>query len=177
MKIGLNKRLLILCLFLIAAAFSSGQAFGQAQADEFPLVLWIRGDLYRVDSLGAAPTPITHNGTISGPAISPDGSVIAYKAASQVGLDALNRIQTSGKIADFDLPGDIYAADIAGRCRRRSPGSLPTLPCWSMAWRITRSSARRRSGRPMDRASPGRNTIIPAASRRSSSTTGRTAAA
>lgn len=84
----------------------------QAQDDEFPLTLWIRGDLYRVTALGMPPTAITGSGTISGPALSPDESRIVYKVAAQIGLDALNRVQSEGFIADFDLPGDIYLLDI-----------------------------------------------------------------
>jgi hypothetical protein len=41
--------------------------------------------------------------------------MIAYKAASPVGLAALNRVQTSGFIAEFDLPGDIYVFNISGQ--------------------------------------------------------------
>ncbi len=101
-------------LFLILSALMLACGSAQAQGGELPLILWIRGDLYRVDTLDAAPTAITTNGTISGPALSPDGKSIAYKAAAQVGLDALNRIdQSSGKIAEFDLPGDIYVMDSA----------------------------------------------------------------
>ena len=105
----MKSRLLIFAL--IAVLLASGIA--QAQENEFPLILWIRGDLYRVDALGAAPSAITTSGTISGPALAPDGARIAYKAAAQVGLDALNRVQSEGVIADFDLPGDIYLIDIA----------------------------------------------------------------
>ncbi len=87
----------------------------QAQDSEFPLILWIRGDLYTVDSASSAPRQITQNGTISGPQIAPDERIIAYKAAAPVGLAALDLIQSSGKIADFDLPGDIYLFNIDGR--------------------------------------------------------------
>ncbi len=85
----------------------------QAQDDQFPLILWIRGDLYRVDAASASPSAVTSNGTISGPARSPDGAQVVYKEAAPVGLDALNRVQAEGVIADFDLPGDIYLLDIA----------------------------------------------------------------
>ena len=77
-----------------------------------PLILWVRGDLYMVWDLNASPVQLTQNGTISGPALSPDGNMIAYKAASPVGLQALDRVQTSGFIANFDLPGDIYVLNI-----------------------------------------------------------------
>lgn len=105
----MKNRLLIFALIAALLAFGSAQA----QASEFPLILWIRGDLYRVDAEGAPLSMITSNGTISGPALSPDGARIAYKTADQVGLDALNRVQSEGVIADFDLPGDISILDIA----------------------------------------------------------------
>ena len=75
------------------------------------LILWVRGDLYTVTDLNVQPTPITQNGTISGPALSPDGTRITYKAAAAVGLEALSRIESTGFIADYDLPGDIYLLD------------------------------------------------------------------
>ncbi len=100
----MKNQLLLLLLGMMLLAMSGVQA----QADELPMILWIRGDLYRVTTLSAPPTQLTHSGAISGPQLAPNGRTIAYKAADQVGIDALNRIQTTGKIADFDLPGDIY---------------------------------------------------------------------
>ena len=102
-------------LFLVLLTMLMIVGSAQAQGGEFPLILWIRGDLYRGDAAGAAPRPLTQNGTISGPQIAPDGRNIAYKAASPVGLAALDRIQGEAVIADFDLPGDIYLFNIAGR--------------------------------------------------------------
>jgi hypothetical protein len=104
------KRLLVLVLVTMLLAGGA-----QAQDSENPLILWIRGDLYSVLSPADAPRQITTNGTISGPQIAPDGRTVAYKAAAQVGLDALDRIQAEGVIADFDLPGDIYLFNVSGR--------------------------------------------------------------
>ena len=112
------KRLIFFLLVISAFGFASAQA----QDDEYPLIVWIRGDLYSVDAPGAAPVAVTAMGTISGPVLSPDGSRIAFKAAAQVGLDALNRIPAEGFIADFDLPGDIYLLDIAGRASIAAAG-------------------------------------------------------
>ena len=103
---------LIFFLLVVTTLIAGG---AQAQADELPLILWIRGDLYSVDTLDAAPTMLTNDGTISGPVLSPDGTQIAYKAASPLGLEALDRIPAEGFIADFDLPGDIYLFDKAAR--------------------------------------------------------------
>jgi hypothetical protein len=100
------KRLLILwylMLFLVPV--------GALAQDTAPLILWVRGDLYTVTDVNVPPTPLTQNGTISGPTLSPNGQRIAYKAAAAVGLEALSRIETSGFIADYDLPGDIYLLD------------------------------------------------------------------
>jgi hypothetical protein len=102
----------LLLAFLLFALLVSGAV--QAQ-DELPLTLWIRGDLYSYQASGEAPIPLTSNGTISGPALSPTGGQIAYKAASPVGVDALNRVEADGFIADFDLPGDIYIYDAPSR--------------------------------------------------------------
>lgn len=104
------KRLLL--TFLLFALLVSGAV--QAQ-DELPITLWIRGDLYSYQTPGEAPVPLTSDGTISGPVLSPSGMQIAYKAASPVGVDALNRIEADGFIADFDLPGDIYIYDAPSR--------------------------------------------------------------
>jgi hypothetical protein len=86
----------------------------EAQA-EAPLILWVRGDLYAVRDLTALPVQLTQNGTISGPTLSHDGNMIAYKAAAPVGLQVLDRVQTSGFIAEFDLPGDIYALNVSAQ--------------------------------------------------------------
>lgn len=104
----MKKLLVILLLALLTTASAQAQ-------DELPIILWIRGDLYSVDSDGAAPAPLTSNGTISGPALSPDGARIAYKAASQVGIEALDRVEAEGFIANFDLPGDIHLFDLTAR--------------------------------------------------------------
>lgn len=99
---------LISCLLFLVVTLSP--ALAQADA---PLILWVRGDLYLVTDLNTPPVALTQNGTISGPTLSPDGHMITYKAASPVGLAALDRVQTSGFIAEFDLPGDIYVFNVS----------------------------------------------------------------
>lgn len=108
----MKRQHLVLVLITLLLLVGSG---AHAQDGEFPLILWIRGDLYSVDAASAAPRALTQNGTISGPQIAPDGRNIAYKVAAPVGLAVLDRIQSAGVIADFDLPGDIYLFNIAGR--------------------------------------------------------------
>jgi hypothetical protein len=116
----MNRRLLF-SVFAVLLLLISGSA--SAQDTEFPLLLWIRGDLYTVASETSAPVAITQDGTISGPVLAPSERVIAYKAASRVGLDALNRVTASdGAIAQFDLPGDIYLFDINGRVATQIAG-------------------------------------------------------
>lgn len=104
-------RWLLLCLIL---ALLSGTIV-LAQEDDAPLVLWVRGDLWRVSA--AAPDapgqPLTQSGYVSGPALSPDGARVAYKTAAAVGIAALDRVQSEGLIAAFDLPADIALVEIA----------------------------------------------------------------
>lgn len=112
----MNRRLLLSVFAVLIAALFSASAYAQDAGSEFPLLLWIRGDLYTVASETSAPVAITRDGTISGPVLAPGEANLAYKAASRVGLDALNRVTASdGAIAQFDLPGDIYLFDINGR--------------------------------------------------------------
>ncbi len=82
-------------------------------AGSSPLVLWVAGDLYAADAAdpAAVPRALTQMGVISGPTLSPAGRMIAFKAAATVGLGALERIQTDGLIAAYDLPADIYLID------------------------------------------------------------------
>jgi hypothetical protein len=96
--------------FVLLLTFVWSSAMAQSDA---PLILWVRGDLYAVSDLTASPVQLTQNGTISGPALSPDGNMVAYKAAAPVGLQALDRLQTEGFIADFDLPGDIFMLNVS----------------------------------------------------------------
>jgi len=117
-----NRHLFFLLILLVLMV---GSAQAQSAADEFPMILWIRGDLYSVNAADTPPTQITTNGTISGPQLSPDGKNIVFKEAAQVGLDALNRIQTTGKIADFDLPGDIFLFDISAHVVTPLAGQPP----------------------------------------------------
>ncbi|MCK6578840.1 MAG: hypothetical protein L6Q98_12100 [Anaerolineae bacterium] len=98
-------------LVLLAALCAAGV---QAQTPDPPLILWSRGDLYRAAGFDAPPERLTEDGTISGPALAPNGEWIAYKIASPVGLEALSRVQTEGFIAAFDLPADIVLYDAAG---------------------------------------------------------------
>ncbi len=104
----MKNRLLFLAFTALFLAISTASA----QANT-PLILWIRGDLYSATSFDTDPVALTTDGTISGPVLSPDGQTIAYKAADQVGLDALDRVDASGFIADIDLPADIYLINLA----------------------------------------------------------------
>ena len=104
----MKNRLLFLCLSLFFLAAGAITAQGKPS-----LILWIRGDLYKVTSFDAAPVALTTNGTISRPVLAPDELHIAYKAAAAVGMEALDRVDANGYIADIDLPGDIYLLDRA----------------------------------------------------------------
>lgn len=86
-----------------------------AQPEPAPIIAWVRGDLWKLDpvEIDAAPRQLTRGGVISGYALSPDGRMIAFKAAAPLGLDALDRIEAAGLIAEFDLPADIYLLDVA----------------------------------------------------------------
>lgn len=107
----MRKRLLVLPLLLLAL-FAVWPAVAQTIVGG-PLVLWIAGDLYAADpgTLSLPPRPLTHMGVISGPSLSPAGDWVAFKAAAPVGLAALDRIQSNGLIAAYDLPADIYLID------------------------------------------------------------------
>ncbi|MDZ4771160.1 MAG: hypothetical protein SGJ24_18725 [Chloroflexota bacterium] len=98
-----RRALLIACLVLPCLVAV------RAQTDRFtsPLIVWSRGDLYRVDALDTPPTALTTDGTISGAARSPGDAWIAYKVAAPIGIAALDRVQADGEIADFDLPADL----------------------------------------------------------------------
>jgi hypothetical protein len=99
-----TKVLLIGVLMLFARAVG---------AQEAPLVLWVAGDLWSVRDDALTPEPITESGYISGPVLAPTGDRIAYKAAAAVGIEALDRVEATGLIAEYDLPGDILVLDIA----------------------------------------------------------------
>ena len=107
----MHKRLLALPLLLLAL-FALWPAAAQSVPGG-PLVLWIAGDLYAADpgTPTLPPRPLTQMGVISGPTLSPAGNWVAFKAAAPVGLAALDRIQTDGLIAAYDLPADLYLLD------------------------------------------------------------------
>ncbi|MFN8380165.1 MAG: hypothetical protein U0452_16010 [Anaerolineae bacterium] len=107
----MRQRLLVLPILLLAF-FAVMPAAAQAVTGA-PLILWIAGDLYTADpgTPTLPPRALTQMGVISGPALSPAGDWIAFKAAAQVGLEALGRIQTDGLIAAYDLPADLYLID------------------------------------------------------------------
>lgn len=83
------------------------------QAQDVPdtLIFWVRGDLYAANLVGLTPAPLTADGTISGPSLSPDRRYIVYKTLPALARDALTRLQTTGVIANYDLPGDIVIFD------------------------------------------------------------------
>lgn len=103
---------LIALLALLGMALAGLPAAAQPPGPS-PLVLWIAGDLYTAEAANPAAPPraLTQMGVISGPALSPAGGMVAFKAAAPVGLAALERIQTDGLIAAYDLPADIYLID------------------------------------------------------------------
>ena len=100
-----------LCLIIsLITLFAVG---GLAQGTTAPAYLWVRGDLYRLDPTALTTEPLTATGTVSNPVLSPEGTRIAYRQASQLGLDALDRVQAEGEIAEIDLPADIIVLDLA----------------------------------------------------------------
>ena len=107
----MHKRL-FLPLLLVVLVFAVLPLAAQP-AIGAPLVLWIAGDLYAADpgTPTIPPHPLTQMGVISGPSLSPAGNWVAFKAAAPVGLAALERIQTDGLIAAYDLPADLYLID------------------------------------------------------------------
>jgi hypothetical protein len=100
------------CLMLVLFVLTALPLVAQP-ATGGPLVLWIAGDLYVADpgTPSIPPRPLTQMGVISGPSLSPAGDWVAFKAAAPVGLAALERIQTDGLIAAYDLPADLYLID------------------------------------------------------------------
>lgn len=101
----LRKRFLMIALLLMSA-------YGTfAQETPPPFFFWSGGDLYRVEP-NLVPAQLTASGTISSPVISPDETRIAYKQAALVGIEALDRVEAEGEIADIDLPADIAVLDV-----------------------------------------------------------------
>lgn len=92
-------------LFLILAVLLVAIPLAAAQDETDPLYLWSAGDLYSVADPTVAPVRLTEDGAISGPV--GYSRWIAYKTASHLGREALDRVQVAGLIADFDLPADI----------------------------------------------------------------------
>lgn len=105
------KRLLVLPILVLAVLM--GWPAAAQTINGGPLVLWIAGDLYAADpgTPSLPPRALTQMGVISGPSLSPAGDWVAFKAAAPVGLAALDRIQTDGLIAAYDLPADLYLID------------------------------------------------------------------
>ncbi|MBK8022513.1 MAG: PD40 domain-containing protein [Chloroflexi bacterium] len=103
---------IVLLVFFAAAGIGAARNIVHAQEAEMPLILWSRGDLYRVNDAAVSPVKLTNDGNLSSPALSPSGQWIAYKTASTVGLEALSRVSADGLIAEFDLPADIVLFDI-----------------------------------------------------------------
>ncbi|MBE0689491.1 MAG: hypothetical protein IH587_05145 [Anaerolineae bacterium] len=79
---------------------------------EAPLIFWASGDLWLWSASAPAMTPLTADGTVSSPSLSPAGGWLAYRALSPVSREALDRLQTSGFIAEYDLPTDIFLVDL-----------------------------------------------------------------
>ncbi|MCL4250358.1 MAG: hypothetical protein KJ065_19565 [Anaerolineae bacterium] len=83
--------------------------------DEQPLVFWASGDLWLWSPSAPAITALTTDGTISSPSLAPSGGQIAYRALPSVSREALGRLQTSGLIAEYDLPADLFLVDLNTR--------------------------------------------------------------
>lgn len=109
----MNRVRLLALVTAALLALAAAPLLAQTTVNGAPLVLWIAGDLYTADPGTPAlpPRPITHMGVISGPALAPTGEWVAFKAAAEVGLNALERIHADGLIAAYDLPADIYLID------------------------------------------------------------------
>ncbi len=121
------KRLILCCLLALPA-------FAAAAQPVTPIILWAAGDLYAVDpdNPNQLPRRLTEDGTISDPvmirsdtdsmlSLFPSGAV-AYRSLPAFARDALNRIQTDGFIADFDLPTDLMLYNLATGERRAIAG-------------------------------------------------------
>lgn len=78
-----------------------------------PLIIWANGDLYAANRPTEPPQALTTDGTITAPALSPDGARIAFARLAPVAAEALDRIPADGAIAVFDLPTDISILDVA----------------------------------------------------------------
>lgn len=93
-------------LFVFVAAalliLASAPLAAQEGTIDAPLVLWIAGDLYTVhpDMPSLPPRRLTQMGVISGPALSPTGEWVAFKATVP-----------AGPISADDPPSDIYVID------------------------------------------------------------------
>lgn len=121
------KRLILCCLLALPAFAASAQT-------TIPIILWVAGDLYAVDPDNPSELPrrLTEDGTISDPVmirsdteslrtLFPSGAV-AYRSLPAFARDALNRIQTDGFIADFDLPTDLILYNLASGEQRTIAG-------------------------------------------------------
>ncbi|MCC6616283.1 MAG: hypothetical protein IT320_22615 [Anaerolineae bacterium] len=82
-----------------------------AQTDA-PLVFWASGDLWRWSPDAPTIVPLTTDGTVSSPTLSPAGGWLVYRALAPVSRAALDHLQTSGTIAEYDLPTDIFLLDV-----------------------------------------------------------------
>jgi hypothetical protein len=102
----------LVCLALVCLLALSPAVAQTTPADTAPIILWSQGSLYQVVNPQVPPSLLVQSGVISGVALSPDGSRLAYRAAAPVGIEALGRLQTEGMIAEFDLPADIFILDL-----------------------------------------------------------------
>jgi hypothetical protein len=102
------RRLGFCAVFVLLLSFSSVRAQTPA-----PIIFWANGDLWTWTPDGGPIAPLTQQGTVTMPVQSPDGGLIAYRVLAPVSQAALDRLQTEGAIADFDLPTDLYLVDPA----------------------------------------------------------------
>ena len=102
------RRLVFLAVF--ALLLMAGGVHAQTP---LPIIFWANGDLWTWMPDGGPIVPITQQATVTTPVQSPDGALIGYRVLAPVSETALDRVQTEGAIADFDLPTDLYLLDLA----------------------------------------------------------------
>jgi WD40-like Beta Propeller Repeat len=95
----------ILWLFTLLALLISGVT-AQAQINTAPIIFLKDGDLWAWDG---TLRQLTNRGYNDRPILSPDGSLIAYTAMSEIGIAALE----TGFVGDSPLPNDIWVLDVA----------------------------------------------------------------
>lgn len=103
----------VLCVLggLILSFVSTNNVSAQSPA---PVLFTAQGDLWALRE-GAAVERWTQDGALSGVALAPDITRIAYHTLAPVSRAGLASLQVDGAIAAFDLPGDIALLDVNTR--------------------------------------------------------------